>query len=116
MMAFGCIVLDARGIINHIIEAASVHVSRKARRAKTDRLDAENLVRVLIAYWRGEPKVCSVVRPPSIEEEDAKRQHREREFLIEGARATYRAHQGIVGHARGLRLSTEPQRLAKSLV
>ena len=75
-------VLDARGIINHIIEAASVHVSRKARRAKTDRLDAENLVRVLIAYWRGEPKVCSVVRPPSIEEEDAKRQHREREFLM----------------------------------
>ena len=109
-------VLDARGIINHIIEAASVHVSRKARRAKTDRLDAENLVRVLMAYWRGEPKVCSVVRAPSIEEEDAKRQHREREFLIEGARATYRAHQGIVGHARGLRLSTEPQRLAKSLV
>ena len=75
-------VLEARGIVNHIIEAASVHVSRKARRAKTDRLDAENLVRVLIAYWRGEPKVCSVVRPPSIEEEDAKRQHREREFLM----------------------------------
>lgn len=75
-------VLDARGIINHIIEAASVHVSRKARRAKTDRLDAENLVRVLIAYWRGEPKICSVVQPPSIEEEDAKRQHREREFLM----------------------------------
>jgi len=75
-------VLDARGIVNHIIDAASIHVSRKARRAKTDRLDAENLVRVVMAYWRGEPKVCSVVQPPSIEEEDAKRQHREREFLM----------------------------------
>jgi len=46
-------VLDARGIVNHIIEAASVHVSRKARRAKTDRLDAENLVRVLMASAPG---------------------------------------------------------------
>jgi transposase len=75
-------VLEAHGVINHIIEAASVHVSRKTRRAKTDRLDAENLVRVLIAYWRGEPKVCSMVQPPTVEEEDAKRQHREREFLM----------------------------------
>ena len=75
-------VLDARGVTNHVIDAASLLVSRKARRAKTDRLDAENLVRVLIAFWRGEPKVCSVVQPPSIEEEDAKRQHREREFLM----------------------------------
>jgi transposase len=75
-------VLDAHGVTNHVIDAASLLVSRKARRAKTDRLDAEKLVRVLMAFWRGEPKVCSVVQPPSIDEEDAKRQHREREFLM----------------------------------
>jgi transposase len=57
-------------------------VSRRARRAKTDRLDAERLVRVLASFWRGEPKVCSVARPPTVEEEDAKRLHRERQFLV----------------------------------
>lgn len=75
-------VLEAGGVSNHVLDAASLMVSRKARRAKTDRLDAEKLVRALIAFWRGEPKVCSVVRPPSIAEEDAKRLHREREFLM----------------------------------
>ncbi len=75
-------VLEARGIVNHILDAASLMVNRKARRAKTDRLDAEKLVRTLLAYWRGEPKVCSIVRVPSIEEEDAKRLHRERQFLM----------------------------------
>src|SRR5262249_3696530 len=50
--------------------------------AKTDRLDAEKLVRALIAFWRGEPEVCTVVRPRSVAEEDAKRLHREREFLM----------------------------------
>ena len=69
-------VLDARGVTNHVIDAASLLVSRKARRAKTDRLDAEKLVRTLMAFWRGEPKVCSVVQPPSIDEEDAKRRER----------------------------------------
>lgn len=75
-------VLEAGGIKNHVIDAASLMVSRKARRAKTDRLDAEKLVRVLMSFWRGEPKVCSVVRPPSVDEEDAKRLHRERQFLM----------------------------------
>lgn len=75
-------VLDAHGVTNHVIDAASLLVSRKARRAKTDRLDAEKLVRTLMAFWRGEPKVCSIVQPPTIDEEDAKRLHREREFLM----------------------------------
>jgi transposase len=75
-------VLEARGVVNHVLDAASLMVSRKARRAKTDRLDAEKLVRVLMAFWRGEPKVCSIVRIPSLAEEDAKRLHRERQFLM----------------------------------
>jgi transposase len=74
--------LTHHGINNYVIDPASVHVSRRARRAKTDRLDADALVRVLMAYARGERKVCSMVRVPTVDEEDAKRHHRERERLI----------------------------------
>jgi transposase len=72
----------AYGVANHVMEATSILVSRRARRAKTDRLDAQGLLRVLAAYRRGERHVCSVVRVPTPDEEDAKRQHREREHLV----------------------------------
>src|SRR5829696_4053605 len=75
--------LLANGIINHVVEPTSVLVSRRARRAKTDRLDAEGLLRVLMSYWRGDRQICSVVRVPTPAEEDAKRQHREREHLVQ---------------------------------
>jgi transposase len=75
--------LSAHGIINHVVEPTSILVSRRARRAKTDRLDAEGLLRVLMSYWRGDRQICSVVRVPTPEEEDAKRQHREREHLVQ---------------------------------
>src|SRR6476620_4989241 len=63
-------------------DPASIQVNRRARRAKTDRLDLEQLMRVLLAYRRGEPRVCSMVHVPSPEQEDAKRPVRERERLI----------------------------------
>jgi transposase len=75
--------LTAQGIINHVVEPTSILVSRRARRAKTDRLDAEGLLRVLMSYWRGDRQICSVVRVPTPDEEDAKRQHREREHLVQ---------------------------------
>jgi transposase len=75
--------LSAHGVINHVVEPTSILVSRRARRAKTDRLDAEGLLRVLMSYWRGDRQICSVVRVPTPEEEDAKRQHREREHLVQ---------------------------------
>jgi transposase len=75
--------LSTHGIINHIVEPTSILVSRRARRAKTDRLDAEGLLRVLTSYWRGDRQICSVVRVPTPDEEDAKRQHREREHLVQ---------------------------------
>src|SRR6201988_3241942 len=74
--------LEAHDIRNHVIDAASLQVDRRARRAKTDRVDAERLLRSLIAYLRGEPKVWSVVRVPSVAEEDNRRLHRERGRLI----------------------------------
>jgi transposase len=76
-------VLLAGGIENHVVEPTSILVSRRARRAKTDRLDAEGLLRVLAAYDRGDLQVCSVLRVPTPEEEDAKRPHREREHLVQ---------------------------------
>src|SRR5829696_1763694 len=75
--------LTAHGVSNHVVEPTSILVSRRARRAKTDRLDAEGLLRVLMSYWRGDRQVCSVVRVPTPDEEDAKRQHREREHLVQ---------------------------------
>ena len=74
--------LEAHGVRNHVIDPASLQVNRRARRAKTDRIDAEQLLRSLMAYLRGEPKVWSVVRVPSVAEEDARRLHRERDRLI----------------------------------
>jgi transposase len=74
--------LEAQGIRNQVLDPASLQVSRRARRAKTDRIDATSLVRALMAHWRGEPKVVSVVRVPSVAEEDARRLHRERHRLV----------------------------------
>jgi transposase len=74
--------LQAHDIRNHVIDPASLQVDRRARRAKTDRVDAERLLRSLMAYLRGEPKVWSIVRVPSVAEEDDRRLHRERGRLI----------------------------------
>src|SRR5246500_906866 len=74
--------LEAHGIRNYVIDPASLQVDRRARRAKTDRVDVERLLRSLMAYLRGEPKVWSVVRVPSVAEEDDRRLHRERGRLI----------------------------------
>lgn len=73
--------LSAEGIESHVVDAASILVSRRRRRAKTDRIDGESLVRTLLAYKRGEPRVCSMARAPSPEEEDRRRICRERRTL-----------------------------------
>jgi transposase len=74
--------LRAHGIENHVMDPASLPVDRRARRAKTDRLDLGALLRALMAWQRGEPQVCRMVRVPSAEEEDRRRQTRERERII----------------------------------
>jgi transposase len=74
-------VLQAQGVESHVVDAASVAVSRRRRRAKTDRIDGEALIRTLLAWLRGEPRVCSMVRPPSPEAEDRRRIVRERKVL-----------------------------------
>jgi transposase len=74
--------LVAHGIANQVVDPASLLVNRRARRRKTDRIDLAGLLRTLMAWHRGEPQVCSMVRVPSPEEEDRRRRGRERERLV----------------------------------
>src|SRR5215210_2158105 len=74
-------VLQSEGIESHVVDPASIATSRRRRRAKTDRIDGEALVRALLAYKRGEPRVCAMVQAPSPQEEDRRRISRERETL-----------------------------------
>jgi transposase len=69
--------LLANGIESHVIDAASIAVDRRHRRAKTDAIDGETLLRTLMAWARGERRVCSMVRAPSPEDEDRRRLTRE---------------------------------------
>jgi len=73
--------LRSVGIENEVIDAASIEVNRRLRHAKTDRLDGERLLAKLIRHHTGEREGWSVVRAPSLEEEDARRLHRELERL-----------------------------------
>jgi transposase len=74
--------LQARGIEVHVMHPASIPVPRRRRRAKTDRIDLDMLLRTLLAWLRGEPRVCSMVRIPSEAEEEMRRPGRERERLV----------------------------------
>jgi transposase len=74
--------LMGRGIECLVIDPGSLQVNRRGRRVKTDRVDVKMLLRTLIAWCRGERHVWSLVRIPSIDEEDLRRSHRERGRLV----------------------------------
>jgi transposase len=74
--------LLAAGITNYIFDPASIAVDQRARRVKTDRIDGEKMLRTLMAYLRGEPRVVRIVQAPAAEQEDARRASRERGRLI----------------------------------
>jgi transposase len=69
--------LAQAGIACRVMDPASLKVDRRARRVKTDRVDAESLLRALQAWRRGDLQACTFVRVPEVEEEDARRPHRE---------------------------------------
>jgi transposase len=69
--------LVAMGIDNRVLDSSSIEVKRQKRRAKTDRVDGASLLRMLWRYHNGEEKVFSIVRVPSVEDEDRRQLHRE---------------------------------------
>jgi transposase len=78
--------LLSKGINNLIVDSSSIEVNRRKRRAKSDRLDAGNLLRLLMRYHGGERKVWKVVNVPSVEDEDGRNLHREFETLVDERR------------------------------
>lgn len=74
-------ILEREGVESYVVDPASIATSRRRRRAKTDSIDGEALVRALLAYKRGEPRVCAMLRVPTPEEEDRRRLVRERKSL-----------------------------------
>jgi transposase len=97
-------VLQSEGIESHVVDAASILTSRRRRPAKTDRIDGETLVRTLMAYKRGEPRVCSMARAPAPQGEDRRRVCHERRTLVgERVRHVNRIKgllfaQGVIGY------------------
>ena len=74
--------LRRHGVEVYVIQPSSVPVDRRLRRAKSDSIDAELLLRTLLAWLRGEPRVCSMVPIPDEADEDARRCVRERMELV----------------------------------
>jgi len=91
------------GIDNQVVDAASIEVSRRARRAKTDRLDAQGLLEKLMRYAQGERRVWRVVRVPDAQWEDLRQLHRERGQLLKDRT---RSRNRMIGKlvAQGIRL------------
>jgi transposase len=96
-----------------VLEPAGIQVNRRARRVKTDRIDVVALFRALIAIDRGERHVCAVVGVPSIEEEDARRSHRERQRLIRERTGHIDGTKGLLfaQGIRGIELKRRPTRI-----
>jgi transposase len=69
--------LRQMGVVNLVVDSSSIEVNRRARRAKTDRLDAKKLISMLLRYWAGEKDLWSVVHVPTPEQEDGRHLQRE---------------------------------------
>ena len=95
--------LTQSGIGNLVVDSASIEVNRRKRRAKTDRLDVEKLLTMLIRYQYGEHRVWSVVRVPSPEEEDARQLNRELRSLKKEKTRTTNRIKGLLA-SQGVRL------------
>jgi transposase len=100
------------GIQNMVVDASSIEVNRRQRRAKTDRMDVEKLVRQLVRYWRGEHDVWSEVRVPSPEAEDSRQLHRALEVLKE-ERKQHRVRIQSLLFTQGIDVKVGPKFLEK---
>jgi transposase len=104
--------LEQMGIENIVVDASSIEVNRRQRRAKTDRMDVKKLVRQLVRYWRGERDVWSVVRLPSPEAEDGRQLHRGLEVLKE-ERKQHRVRIQSLLFTQGIDVKVGPKFLQK---
>jgi transposase len=93
--------LENHGIRSHVVDAGSIPVPRRKRRAKTDRIDGETLIRALAAWLRGETKACSMVVPPTSDDEDRRRLVRERGILVSERTAESNRIRGLL-QAQGI--------------
>jgi len=100
--------LTQSGIKNVVVDSSSIEVNRRARRAKSDRLDVQKLLMMLIRYHYGEHKVWSVVRVPSPEEEDLRQLHRELRTLKKEKTRTTNRIKGLLA-SQGIRLESPMQ-------
>jgi transposase len=75
--------LGTNGIESYVVDPGSVAMPRRRRRAKTDSIDGETLLRTLLAWQRGEPRICAMAVPPTPEQEDCRRLTRERATLMQ---------------------------------
>jgi transposase len=94
--------LVAEGIDNRVVDSASIEVNRRQRRAKSDGLDARKLLTMLLRYDAGEKKVWSVVRVPTVEEEDRRQLHRELRTLKQERTRVVNRMQGLLA-SQGMR-------------
>jgi transposase len=94
--------LEGHGVVSHEVDPSSIEVNRRARRAKTDRIDLARIMRAFLAHLRGEPLACSIVHVPSSEEEDDKRPSRERDRLVTERTAHANRIKALL-HAQGIR-------------
>jgi transposase len=101
--------LTERGIDNIIVDAASIDIKRR-KRAKTDRIDAESLVRKLIRYHAGEASVWSVVRVPSAEAEEARQLHRDI-HVLQRERQQHRMRIQSLLFTQGLDVKVTPKQM-----
>lgn len=100
--------LEVAGIANVVVDSSSIEVSRRRRRAKSDRLDAGSLLRLLQRYHGGEKRVWSVLRVPSPEDEDRRHLHRElMDMKGERTRLTNRIHGLLASQGISLALDAE---------
>ena len=107
--------LTAAGVDNRVVDSSSIEVNRRQRRAKTDRLDAEKLLKLLIRWHQGEPKVWGVVRVPSEEEENARQLHRELgQLKVEQTAHTNRIKGLLVSYGVALPVNRHFPRLLKA--
>lgn len=74
--------LVADGIENHVLDSASIEVSRRQKKVKTDRVDVIALLKLLMRYMNGEKQALHTIRIPTVGEEDNRRLNRERDRLL----------------------------------